>query len=406
MEIDENDAEVKIEKKANATAVDKGSVLERFEGRISSWHRMKRVMAWIRRFNSNCKGMVRSDVNKDPTCKVMVKLCSANGPEKAIEVDELTVLELEASEREIIKMVQERELSKELRDLKGKQCQKKRKGRLWRLNPFVDEEGVLRVGGRLGAATENGKLKHPVIIPKRAVCTRRLIEWHHSQIQHRGKHSTVNRLREFGYWVINGGKEVGSVVYHCVRCRWLRGRFGEQKMAELPADRISTEPPFTFCGMDVFGPWLVKEGRRTVKRYGVLFTCLSLRAIHIEVASSLQTDSFIQALRRFIARRGGIRQLRSDNGTNFRGADNELRRAISELDQEKIGAFLSEQGCDWIRWERNTPTASHMGGVWERQIRTVRSVLTALLKSSPKVLDEETLRTFFAEAEAIVNSRP
>ena len=77
-----------------------------------------------------------------------------------------------------------------------------------------------------------------------------------------------------------------------------------------------------------------------------------------------------------------------------------------ELDQEKIGAFLSEQGCDWIKWEWNTPTASHMGGVWERQIRTIRSILTSLVKSSPRVLDEETLRTFLAEAEAIVNSRP
>ena len=76
------------------------------------------------------------------------------------------------------------------------------------------------------------------------------------------------------------------------------------------------------------------------------------------------------------------------------------------MDQTKIGNFLTEQGCDYITWERNTPLASHMGGVWERQIRTVKSVLTSLIKSCPRTLDEETLRTFLVEAEHIVNSRP
>ena len=101
-----------------------------------------------------------------------------------------------------------------------------------------------------------------------------------------------------------------------------------------------------------------------------------------------------------------MREIRSDNGTNLTGADNELKRAVKEMDQGKISAFLSEQGCDWMKCETNTPTASHMGGVWERMIRTVKSVLTSLLKSSPRVLDEETLRTFLTEAEGIVNSRP
>jgi hypothetical protein len=151
---------------------------------------------------------------------------------------------------------------------------------------------------------------------------------------------------------------------------------------------------------------LVKEGRKVIKRYGVMFTCFSLRAVHIELAATLETDSFIQSLRRFIARRGAVREIRSDNGTNFVGADNELKKALEEMDQGKIGNFLTEQGCDYITWERNTPLASHMGGVWERQIRTIKAVLSSLLKSSPRRLDEESLRTFLAEAESIVNSRP
>ena len=111
-------------------------------------------------------------------------------------------------------------------------------------------------------------------------------------------------------------------------------------------------------------------------------------------------------LRRFVARRGVVRSIRSDNGTNFVGADNEFKRAYEEMNHEKITNFLSENGCDWIQWERNTPTASHTGGVWERQIRSVRDILQSLLKNNAHILNDESLHTLLLEAEAIVNSRP
>ena len=283
---------------------------------------------------------------------------------------------------------------------------KKLGGRLWRLNLFVDKDGLLRVGGRLNALEENESFKFPFIIPKDTIITKRIVEWYHNKIEHRGKHFTICELRQAGFWVVNGSKEVGGVVFKCVRCKWLRGRCCEQMMANLPATRITAEPPFTYCGADYFGPLLVKEGRKTLKRYGVLFTCLSLRAVHIEVASSLEADSLIQALRRFIARRGAVREIRSDNGTNFVGADNEFQKLVNNINDAKIAEFLTAHNCDWIRWKRNTPTASHMGGAWERQIRTVREILTSMVMSSPRVLDEETLTTFLTEAENIVNSRP
>ncbi len=206
--------------------------------------------------------------------------------------------------------------------------------------------------------------------------------------------------------VISCGKVACAVVRSCVRCRWLRGKFGEQMMANLPVDRTTTEPPFTYCGVDLFGAIKVKEGRKVVKQYGVLFTCLSLRAVHIEMTSSLETDTFIQALTRFIGRRGKVREMRCDNGTNLSGAENELRVAIQEMDHQKIRDYMTENGGDWILWKKNTPAASHTGGVWERQIRTIKSVLMSLIKSSPRVLDSETLHTFLVEAESIVNSRP
>ena len=107
-------------------------------------------------------------------------------------------------------------------------------------------------------------------------------------------------------------------------------------MADLPTDRTTTEPPFTYCGVDLFGAFKVKQGRVILKKYGVLFTCLSCRAVHIEMASSLETDSFIQALTRFMGRRGKAREIRCDNGSNLTGAENELREAIQEMAHQKF----------------------------------------------------------------------
>ncbi|XP_028425847.1 uncharacterized protein LOC114549652 [Perca flavescens] len=174
-------------------------------------------------------------------------------------------------------------------------------------------------------------------------------------------------------------------------------------MADLPPNRVDPSPPFSFCGMDCFGPFLTKQGRKEHKRYGLIFTCLSSRAIHIEILEDLTTDAFINALRCFIAIRGAVRQIRSDRGTNFVGAKNELTKAFKEVDKDRLTSYLAEKHCDFIM---NVPDASHMGGVWERQIRTVRSVLSCVLSKSAGRLDDASLRTFFYEAMSIVNSRP
>ena len=134
-----------------------------------------------------------------------------------------------------------------------------------------------------------------------------------------------------------------------------------------------------------FGPFIIKDGWKELKR--VLFTCMASRAIHLETFNSLDTDSFINALRRFISRRGPIRQLRSDQGTNFVGARKELAHPLGEMDQERIKAKLLEGQCDWFSFKMNVPAVSHMGGVRECQIRTVRSVLSSLLNKAISFLD-------------------
>ena len=173
-------------------------------------------------------------------------------------------------------------------------------------------------------------------------------------------------------------------------------------MANLREDRVTAnKPPFTFVGVDFFGPFMVKIRRSEAKRYGCIFTCMTIRAVHLEVTHSLDTDSFLNALPRFMARRGKPEQIRSDNGGNFVKGNKEISSAISEWNHQKIDAYLLQNEVQWIF---NPPTASHHGGVWERCIRTVQKVLNAILNQ--QILDDEGLTTLLCEVESIINSRP
>jgi len=151
-----------------------------------------------------------------------------------------------------------------------------------------------------------------------------------------------------------------------------------------------------------FGSFVVKRGQSQLKRYGCLFTCLTMQAIHLEKLDSLEADSFINALVRFCARRGVPEKVRSDNGTNFVGGEKELRETMRSWkeDSKAKAHFLQKE----IKWEFNPPAASHMGGIWERQIRTVRKVLNVILRE--QIVDDKRLSTLFCEVESIVNGRP
>ena len=173
-------------------------------------------------------------------------------------------------------------------------------------------------------------------------------------------------------------------------------------MVELPKECVTPgDPPFMYVGIDCFGPLEVKQGRSHVKRYGCLFTCLTMRALHIEILHSLSADSTINAIRRFISVRGCPKEIPSDNGTNFARADKELRNAVEQWDHHKISNFCVQRE---IKWKFNPPAASHMGGIWQRMVQTTKRVLKSLLKE--QIVTDEVLATVMAEAVNIVNSRP
>ncbi|XP_017485152.1 PREDICTED: uncharacterized protein LOC108373725 [Rhagoletis zephyria] len=173
-------------------------------------------------------------------------------------------------------------------------------------------------------------------------------------------------------------------------------------MGPLPKDRLTPyNRPFTFTGMDYFGPVSVTIGRRVEKRWVALFTCLTVRAIHLEVAYDLSTDACILAMRNFMNRRGVPRRIRSDNGKNFIGVDNDMRRFSDVFDCQVVHTELTSKGVEWLF---NCPANPSEGGVWERMVQCVKRVLRHTMKEvAPR---EFTLQSLMIEAENIVNSRP
>lgn len=299
--------------------------------------------------------------------RVVQRVKGGTKPSSCVERNEAEIF--------IVKSVQRQAFHEEVKALLESSTLKSTSS-LYNLDPFLGEQGVLRVGGRLRKATMPTRIKHPVILPKDCHITQLLIQHFHEKIQHQGRGMTLNEIRANGYWIIGGTKAVQSCIHKCVMCRKVRRPLEEQKMADLPEDRLEPSPPFTSCGMDCFGPFMIRKGRKEFKRYGLIITCLCCRGIHVEMLEDMSTDCLINALRCFIAIRGAVRQFRCDQGSNFVGAKNELRECLKELDSERLEAFLAKRQCEFVF---NSPSSSHAGGVWERQIKTIRNILNVTL---------------------------
>lgn len=376
------------------------NVLDRLEY-FSSWFKVKRAIAVILRYKRILKERVKQK-SEGNTCQKPKGMKQHYTP--------VNVQEIQDACDHILWMVQDQSFCMEMHVLKRKEPDGKyvvsKKSPLWSLDPFVDDNNLLRVGGRIRKATLHEDIKHPLILPRHSHVTNLVIDHFHEESGHSGRGMTLNAIRQAGFWIIGARAAVTKVVMKCVTCSKLRGSTCEQKMADLPEDRLEAAPPFTYSAVDYFGPFYIKDRRSELKRWGVLFTCLASRAIHIETASSMTTDSFINAYRRFVCRRGPVRELRSDRGSNFIGGKNELDAALEEMDSSKISRELLESNCAFVRFKMNVPHASHMGGFWERMIRTVRYTLSALLVKNAQQQNDELLRTLMTEVEAIVNSRP
>ncbi|XP_068149483.1 uncharacterized protein [Drosophila tropicalis] len=299
-----------------------------------------------------------------------------------------------------IRACQEDEFAEEIRCLNQGHIITNRKSKLFKCTPYLDELGVLRIKGRIDRIEGvDMDTKRPIILPQKHRVTFLIVEYYHRKNYHLHNEIVVNEVRQ-RYWITGLRALVRKVANACVACRIRVARPVPPKMGDLPKERLSPHTqPFTFTGVDCFGPFEVAVGRRHQKRWGVLFTCLTTRAVHLEIATSLSTDSFLCVLKAFVARRGVPRTILSDNGTNFRGASRVLKEHI-----EWISTSAVEQQYPTLEFKFNPPSSPHMGGVWERLVRSTKSILSEIL---PKAgLKEEVLRGAFADVEQILNSRP
>ncbi|KRY58771.1 hypothetical protein T03_7489 [Trichinella britovi] len=269
--------------------------------------------------------------------------------------------------------------------------------------PYVDEKGVLRVGGRLRRANLPAETKHPMLLPHGDDVVKMIIRHVHHRQLHAGVNQTLAASRQ-RYWITRGRSAVKNVINQCATCRRSVGQPFGQKMSELPAERVTPTGPFRYVGVDFAGPILARS-RETrhefVKTYVCVFTCMVVRAIHLELVTDMSTNSFLRALRRFISRRGRPKLIQSDNFRTFQQAGSFLKPLFRNHNWEVVQRTLADEH---IEWRFITERAPWCGGYWERLVRSVKVALTKVLGRSRA--DPEELRTVLCEIEARINDRP
>jgi hypothetical protein len=227
------------------------------------------------------------------------------------------------------------------------------KGKLTRLNPFIDKEGILRVSGRHSHSSMTFSQKHPIILPKSSI-TARIIDHEHNVNMHSVTQATLYAVRQ-RYWPSDGRSQVWHTIKSCVRSCRAHPPPMDYIMGNLPEARVTESHPFTNVGVDYCGPFHIKEkrdrNRRQIKVYVAIFVCLAVKAVHIELVGHLTSEAFIAALRRFIARRGFCSTIHSDNDANFIGTNNELHELHDLLQSDdhksKVHTFLSDKQIEW-----------------------------------------------------------
>ena len=325
----------------------------------TDYDKVVRVLAWILRFVHSCR-----------------KQRSGNCQGRMLQYREIIL-----AENRVIKYVQTESFT-------GLQDE-----RIASLDPFVDAEGIIRLKTRITERVDVGEFGTPAVLPSRHPIVERLVLSTHGKLCHVGVQGLLSHLRE-KFWILKGRKSIRGILSKCVICRRHEARPVTASQPVLPEPRVRDAAVFETTGVDLAGPLFLRDGHKV---WVCLYTCAVYRAVHLELASSLATDSFIQTFRRFVARRGRPAIVYSDNGTNFVGIDN----AFGRLDWEKISKHCAIERIDW---RFNPPTAAWWGGWWERLIRLLKQLLRKTLGKAS--LTYEELATVLCDCESVINSRP
>lgn len=272
------------------------------------------------------------------------------------------------------------------------------------LKPFFGKDGLLRVWGRIENADVSYDERHPIIIPAHSHFARLLMLEAHFKTKHGNIQAMMHYVRA-KYWVIQSKRAALKVVKSCVRCIRYAQINQEQLMSDLPKERLTVAPPFTYCGVDHFGPVKLKrfEGRckTIVQGYVAVFVCMTTKMIHLECCSDLTTEKFIWALTRFSSVYRVPKVMMSDNGRTFVGAKNELKRIAESWQTTEMRDWIT--GND-IQWKFITPRGPNQGGLWEAAVKSTKYHMKRII--GMQQLTYERYQTILAGVSAVLNSRP
>ena len=275
----------------------------------------------------------------------------------------------------------------------------KKSSRIAKFTPFIGPYGLIRSSGRFRRLVEiDFDTMQPIVLDARHTFVK-LFLWHtHLKNHHQGIDYLRSKVQK-RYAILKLRSTLRSIKSNCVLCRKFRAATIQPIMADLPKERLSYQsPPFTNTGVDYFGPIYVTVRRTTEKRWGFLFTCLTTRAVHVEVVPSMDTSSCVMGVERFVSHRGSPAMIWSDN---FIGAEKALRECMEKWNTLNIATELAHKGN---KWRFNPPSAPQQGGIWERLVRSFKRVLYTILGT--RRLTDEVLNTTFCLVEYALNSRP
>ena len=359
VEADSNSVQRKIEDNEN-------EILDHLLKTCSSFSKVRKILAYVLRFIENTKTKI---ANREA----------------------ISVGELKHSENLLFKWTQ-RKIDPNTIDEK--------------LVAQENEDGILKAHGRLENIRSLPKeMRNPIILPRNHQLVNVLLLHLHEKRGHCGYKSLMYESRK-RFWIIGLRSAAKFLTGKCVTCRKLRKQPLEQLMGQVPSLRVAVGfPAFANTALDMFGPLQIKLNRKTLKEaQAIIFTCMTTRAIHLELVTNRGSDAFLMAFRRFACTRGHPQVCWSDCGTNFVGAQAYLKEIMQKQDIPKIQSILLEDfACDF-RWEWNVPRASHQNGVVESLIKSVRQALDATCKVH--AYTEEQWRTFLAEITYMINDRP
>ncbi|XP_045495987.1 uncharacterized protein LOC123694566 [Colias croceus] len=364
----------------NTTRSDEEFIWERF----SNLTRMLRVLSYCRKFLKLREPKELRDVNK-----------------------RITTNEMNAILDIIVKATQRLYFEDEINKLMSRTGSVTKGSPLHTLAPFLDEKGLLRVGGRIQRSSVQFNKKHPLIMPSESHLTRLLILDAHHRTLHGGPQLMINFLRN-KFWILRLREKVKKCYRECMTCLRYSRQDNNQLMGQLPKVRLTPDKPFRSSGVDFTGYIDIRfspgRGSKSYKGYICLFVCMATKAIHLEAVSDLTSSGFIAAFKRFVSRRGHCRDLYSDNGTNFVGADKELRKMLCQAKSELADEIANLLTQDGTTWHFIPPHAPNFGGLWEAGVRSVKTHLKRIIGYA--ILTFEELTTVLTQVEACLNSRP